>query len=72
MISVSIYGDNYRDSHWLDDHQLSGSFIVVLIAFFLYSVVAVILLVTECQGMFDYLKYMHKCLIPSIFLRNSL
>lgn len=49
MVSVSIYGDNYRESHWLDDHHLSSSFVVVLIAFFLYAVVAVILLVTECQ-----------------------
>jgi hypothetical protein len=36
MVSVIIYGDNYREEDWLKDHKLSAAFVLTVIAFVLY------------------------------------
>ena len=36
MVSVSIYGDNYREEDWLKDHQLSAAFGLTVATFILY------------------------------------
>ena len=50
MVSVSIYGGNYREENWLKDHKLSAAFVLTVTAFVLYLCGGLALIIMSYLG----------------------
>ena len=50
MISISIYGYNYRNEDWLKDHHPSAAFNLTAIAFLLYMYGGLALMIMSYRG----------------------
>lgn len=50
VVSVIIYGDNYRKEDWLKDHQLSAAFVLTVTAFLLYLFGGLVLILMIYKG----------------------
>ena len=50
MVSVSIYGNNYREEDWPKDHQLSAAFGLTVTAFVLYLCGGLALIIMSYLG----------------------